>query len=202
MRRRVCGGQIMPERSEIRFWTGRTKPMVRIRHCSGDPPLASVSNARLLEGEAVHAGQQRFFSSGRNRAIGTHFPTVVALAVAEHVMAARRRAVRPRPVLPAAFPRASAWQARARLAVFPTLGTNVGKRVTRSSRRGSRVSARSAGLGSVTTQLSTAQPPGCHIAQLGCWICTGEIELGMGGAPSFDLGFEKEYRTTPSRMTS
>ncbi len=71
--------------------------------------------------------------------------------------------------LPDEIARAAAWHSRPRLAVFPTCKTNAGKRVTRSSGRGSHVSARSAGLGSVTSKPSTAQPLGCHVAQLGCW---------------------------------
>jgi hypothetical protein len=131
--------------------------------------LAQSEDSGPFESRPVCRGTNVIRSSGRNRAIGTHFPTVVALAVAERAKPARRLAVRLRPVLPAAIARAAAWDSRPRLAVFPTKKSNVGKRVTRSSGRGSHATARSAGLGSVTLKPSTAQPLGCHCAQLNCW---------------------------------
>ena len=164
-------------------------------------PWASRKSSRSPGGNPESTMPRTSESGERNRAIGAHFPKVADIAAAAGLAA--RLAVRVKPDIPADFKPGRGLEPLAPLVRFPVEGTIVPMLGSPSSTQGSGRPTRSAGLGSGSTQTSTATLPCGNVTQLNQCCCCWENELGMAGIASVGLGIDDTtYHTILSRMTS
>jgi hypothetical protein len=154
-----------------------------------------------LMGNPERAMPRTLESGERKRAIGAHLPNVADIALAAGLAA--RLAVRFKPTIPADFNPGRDLEPFAPVVGLPVEGTTVPMLGSRSRTQGSSRPTRSAGLGSVSTQTSTATQPCGIVTRLnGCCNCW-ENEPGMAGIASVGLEIEDTtYHTILSRMTS
>ena len=200
-RRRVRGDPIRPDRWGSSIGISRAKPM-------GPFPLALQHRGSCPDGgvpgwdDRGQARPQADEATRRSQAIGAHFPgraTDVAAGLAA------RLAARFQPGFAGDFPPRRDSQASGRSGIRRCRRATAteGNRGSPTSTPRSSRSMRSAGLGSGSTRIATADRPGCPDGQLGKHCCGWENEPGLVGIPYLTgIMGNTSYHTIPSRTAS
>jgi hypothetical protein len=164
--------------------------------------LAGLSRPRDKELIAIRPMPRTQSSTGRERAVGTHFPMLAADIAAAAVVA--RQAARFEPDFTRAFRSDRDSELRSHeIELRSETATGTGRDPgTPTLTHGSGRPTRSAGLGSGMTRTRSAMDPGCLVKRPG-WHCCRENEPGMDGMlyPTGIMG-NTSYHTIPSRKTS